>query len=90
MFSNSKGKPVGYSCFLTFHWKPLLKRAGVEYRCFHTCRHYVASTLLSKGLSITAVARFMGHDEQTLLKTYAHLMPNQMSAVAAAMDEALG
>jgi hypothetical protein len=32
----------------------------------------------------------MGHDEKTLLSTYAHLMPDEMSAVAAAMDDVLG
>jgi integrase len=76
--------------FINQHWKPLLKGAGVEYKVFHTCRHQLASTLLSKGLPITAVARFMGHDERTLLSTYSHLMPDQMSAVAAAIDGELG
>jgi len=66
-----------------------LERASVEYKCFHTCRHFVALSLLAKGLPITAVARFLGHDERTLLKTYAHLMPDQMDTVAAAIDEAL-
>ena len=89
MFPNSVGKPMWRTSFVDLHWKPLLRRAGVDYKHFHTCRHYVASTLLSKGLPITAVARFMGHDERTLLKTYSHLMPNMMDAVAAAMDNAL-
>jgi integrase len=90
MFPNSVGKPMWRSSFIDLHWRPLLSRAGVEYKHFHTCRHYVASTLLGKGLPITAVARFMGHDERTLLRTYSHLMPDQMDAVAAAMDAALG
>jgi integrase len=89
MFPNSVDRPMWRSTFIDLHWKPLLLRAGVEYKHFHTCRHYVASTLLSKGLPITPVARFMGHDERTLLKTYSHLMPDQMDAVAAAMNNAL-
>ncbi len=89
-FPNRVGKPMWRSSFIDLGWKPLLQRAGVEYKHFHTCRHYVASTLLSKGLPITPVARFMGHDERTLLRTYSHLMPDQMDAVAAAMNETLG
>ena len=81
---------MGRTAFIRGGWTPLLERAGVEYKRFHTCRHYVASTLLAKGLPLTAVARFMGHDERTLLKTYSHLMPDQMDAVAAAMDQAIG
>ena len=88
-FPNSAGKPMWRSSFVDHGWKPLLDRAGVGYKHFHTCRHYVASTLLSKGLPITSVARFMGHDEKTLLRTYGHLMPDQMEAVARAMDKAL-
>jgi integrase len=90
MFPSRRGNPLSYSTFIACYYKPLLKQAGVEYKNFHTCRHYVASTLLGRGLPIPAVARFMGHTEETLLKTYAHLMPDMMDAVAAAMDEALG
>jgi integrase len=86
MFPNSVGKPMWRSTFVDLHWKPLLRRAGVDYKHFHTCRHYVASTLLGQGLPITAVARFMGHNERMLLKTYSHLLPDMMGAVAAAMD----
>jgi integrase len=90
LFPNGNGQPMWRSNFIDRHWKPLLVRAGVEYKVFHTCRHYVASTLLSNGLPITSVARFMGYDERTLLSTYSHLMPDQMEAVAAAMDNILG
>ncbi len=90
MFPNTVGKPMWRSTFVENHWRPFLRRAGVEYKHFHTCRHFVASTLLSMGQPISSVARFMGHDERTLLRTYSHLMPDQMDAVAAAMDDALG
>ena len=90
MFSNGADNPIRNNTFVTRHWRPFLQRAGVEYKNFHTCRHFVASTLLSKGLPISAVARFMGHDEQTLLSTYSHLMPDMMDTVAAAMNETVG
>jgi integrase len=90
LFPNGNGQPMWRSNFVDRHWNPLLKRAAIDYKVFHTCRHYVASTLLSKGLPISPVARYLGHDEITLLKTYSHLMPDQMEAVATAMDETLG
>jgi integrase len=91
MFPNSKGNTIGYTCFRRFHWIPLLKRAGVQYRNFHTCRHTVASNLLANpSLPIPAIAAYLGHDIETLLKTYVHLLDNQVDAVAAALDETLG
>jgi integrase len=90
LFASQAGTPMWYWAFITRKYKPLLQRAGMSYKNIHTARHTVASTLLARGLPITSVARYMGHDEQTLLSTYSHLMPDQMDTVAAAMDSALG
>lgn len=90
MFPNSVGKPMWRSTFVDLHWKPLLRRAAVEYKHFHTCRHFVASSLLAKALPISAIARYLGHDEITLLRTYSHLIGDMREMVATAMDEALG
>lgn len=91
LFTTSTGNPLSSSHFIRNYWRPLVEKAGVEYRCFHTCRHYVGSTLLAKGnLPIPAIARYLGHKEQMLLSTYSHLLPDQMDAVAAAMDDTLG
>jgi integrase len=90
LFPTRSGKPFTASHLIVYCWKPLLKRADVPYRTMHTARHTVASTLLGKGLAIPAIARYLGHTPQTLLRTYAHCLPNQMDAVAAALDAALG
>jgi integrase len=90
LFPSSAGTPMRYHNFIKWHWQPLTQRAGIPYKNFHTCRHHVASTLLGKGLPITAVARYLGHDEVTLLRTYSHLVRGMESLVPAAMDEALG
>jgi integrase len=75
VFPNRKGTDfIRYHSFVIFNWRPLTQRAGIQYKNFHTCRHYVACSLLSKGLPITAVARYLGHDEVTLLRTYSHLI----------------
>jgi integrase len=91
VFPNRKGTDfIRYHSFVIFHWRPLTQRAGIRYKNFHTCRHYVASELLRRGLPITAVARYLGHDEVTLLRTYSHLIKGMEHLVPAAMDEALG
>jgi integrase len=43
---------------------------------FHDLRQTFASTLLSNGVSIDAVAGWLGHASPTItLATYAHMMP---------------
>ena len=89
LFPSNSGRAMWASSFVEHHWRPLTIRAGVKYKNFHTCRHYVASTLLSKGLPITAVARYLGHDEITLLRTYSHIIGDMQEMVANTMDETL-
>jgi integrase len=89
MFPSRAGTTLFYHNWIRLHWRPLLGGAGVEYRNFHVCRHYVCSTLLASGQPIPSIAKFLGDTEQTILRTYNHLMPNQMQEVAAAMDAAL-
>jgi integrase len=87
IFTNTQGGPIHSSTFSRTYWKPLLVKAGVPYRNFHTCRHTTASNLLSKQLPIPAVAAYLGHTPQTLLKTYAHVMNNDFDLIAVALDE---
>jgi len=89
MFPSKVGTVLFYHNFLRFHWKPLVGRAGVEYRNFHTCRHYVASTLIGQGIPISAVARYLGDSEVTVLRTYSHLICGMETLVPAATDSVL-
>ena len=57
---------------------------------WHQLRHYHASMLIAAGLSVTAVADRLGHqDSSETLATYAHLWPNDearaMQAIAAGL-----
>lgn len=90
VFPGRTGQNLRYHNFITFHLKPLVERAGLEYRNFHTCRHYVASELLQKGIPISAVARYLGDTEVTILRTYSHLIDGMQNMAASAMDDALG
>jgi integrase len=90
LFPGKSGQNLRYHSFIRFQWKRLVEYAGIDYKCFHTCRHYVASELLRKGIPISAVARYLGDNEVTILRTYSHLIDGMQNMAASAMDEALG
>ena len=51
-------------------------------------RHTAASLLAQSGVPVTAAAASLGHDPAIFLRTYAHLYPGDLGAVADAMDAA--
>jgi integrase len=71
-------------------WRATVQRAGLPGIRYHDLRHTFASTLLSNGVSIAAVAGWLGHASPTVtLSTYAHMMPvdedRARSVIATAM-----
>lgn len=72
-------------------WRAATKAAGCPGVRYHDLRHTFASTLLSQGVSIKAVADWLGHASPTVtLSTYAHLMPVDDDRARAVLDSALG
>ena len=61
-------------------WKPALDAAGVpatRANGMHALRHTYASVLLEDGVSIKALAEYLGHaDPGFTLRTYTQLMPS--------------
>ena len=53
-------------------------------------RHTFASTLLSAGVPVPAVAEYLGHSPAVLLSTYAHLMPADHDRARSAVRAAFG
>lgn len=56
-------------------WRRLRTAARLPEARFHDTRHTYAAILLSGGVSVAAVADYMGHSPATLLRVYAHLIP---------------
>src|ERR671933_2657297 len=79
VFSSRAYTTLFYHNFIRFHWRPLLKRAGVSYRNFHVCRHYVVSELIHRGLPLSSIARYVGDTEVTILRTYTHLIDGRQN-----------
>lgn len=75
-------------------WKPALVAAGVEptrANGMHALRHHYASILLDGGVSIRALAEYLGHaDPGFTLRTYTHLMPSSEDRAREAVHAALG
>jgi site-specific recombinase XerD len=70
-------------------WKAALKRAGItcdRYHMMHVTRHTFASACLSAGISVRAVAEFLGDTEATLQDTYSHMMPDDRERARKAVE----
>ena len=88
------------SCFIFGGVRPLpsssvdnkfndaIKKAEVKKIRIHDLRHSCASLLISKGVSIVAVSRQLGHSnvEQTL-NTYSHMMPDDKTLIRNTLDD---
>lgn len=81
-------RPVASGMF-GHQWRRAVKAAGATGLRYHDLRHTYASTLLSRGVSIKAVADWLGHASPTItLSTYAHLMPTDDEVARAVLEDA--
>lgn len=71
------------------HMTRAARAAGVA-ATWHDLRHHYASVLLADGVNPAKVAERLGHDLKTLLKTYAHVMPQDDDRVRSIVDASLG
>ena len=76
VFTNSKGGATSTS-FLKHHFKTLVKKAGVGEISFHDLRHTHARILIQKGVSMDELSVRLGHDINTILDFYSHLLKNE-------------
>ena len=69
------------------YFAEVCEKAGVRKIRLHNLRHSCASLLISKGVSVVAVSRQLGHSniEQTL-NTYSHLMPDDQSKIVGELE----
>lgn len=81
VFSNSKGKPRGYSVIAI---RKAIRRAGLTDCTIHTLRHTHATRLIQNGLSIYEVKAVLGHTDIRTTMRYAHL--EQVAITSKARD----
>jgi integrase len=94
VFTTRESGPLIRNHYNPHVWKPALETAELEptrANGMHALRHHYASALLEGGVSIRAVAEYLGHaDPGFTLRTYAHLMPQAEDRARDAIDAALG
>jgi hypothetical protein len=86
LFCTRTRHPIRKSSFVRQVWMPLLERAKVPYRKFHSLRHTHASALLAAGVPIETVARRIGDRPDVVLKTYTHVIPGSVGSAADCLE----
>jgi integrase len=91
VFSDDRREPLRGNRFARV-WGRARRDAGLsDDVTFHDLRHYFASLLIHKGLSVKAVQEALGHKTATeTLNTYGHLWPDDAGLTRRAVDEVLG
>lgn len=70
-------------------FKKTIRTTGVPEIRIHDLRHSCASLLISKGVSIVAVSRYLGHtNTQQTLNTYSHMMPDDQTYLLGVLENA--
>jgi integrase len=94
LFSTRERTALDRTYFNRHVWKPALDVAEIpttREHGMHALRHSYASVLLEDGVSIKALAEYLGHaDPGFTLRTYTHLMPSSEDRVRQAVDRSFG
>jgi integrase len=66
------------------------KRAGIPTGTLHVLRHTAATIMLTEGVPVHVAAARLGDRAETILQTYAHLLPRSDEQAAQVLAEAIG
>jgi integrase len=89
VFPNSAGNPLAAASFLTHHFLPAQRDAGVRCR-FHDLRHTSVALAIASGAHPKAIQARMGHASiNVTLDRYGHLFPQLDEAIAVAFGREL-
>jgi len=91
VFASSHGTPLLPRNLHRRHFKPLLKRAGLDESLrLYDLRHSCATLLLSEGENPKVVSERLGHASITLtLDTYSHVLPSMQKAASDKLEDLL-
>jgi integrase len=89
IFTTPSRTPVRISNWRHKVWQPAANDIGLpKWATPYVLRHTAASLMAQRGVPVSAAAAALGHDPAIFLRTYAHLYPDDLRAVADAMDRA--
>lgn len=95
LMTGEGGRLYSGDLFTKVVWHGAFRAAGVKYRGrgdgMHALRHFYASTLLARAVSIAELAEYLGHtDPGFTLRTYTHLVPSSHQRAREAVDAVFG
>ncbi|MFJ1760746.1 tyrosine-type recombinase/integrase [Amycolatopsis sp. NPDC088138] len=95
LMTGEGGRLYSGDLFTKVVWHGAFRASGVEYRRradgMHALRHFYASTLLARAVSIAELADYLGHaDPGFTLRTYTHLVPSSHQRARKAVDAVFG
>jgi len=79
-----KGKPIGD---IKHGFRSACEKAGLADFRFHDLRHTTASRLIQGGVSLFAVADFLGHKDVTMTKDYSHLADDYQAEIVKVFNQ---
>lgn len=90
VFSPRDGGPMRHSNFLSRHFKPSLREAGLKQEVrIHDLRHSAASIAIASGANVKQVQQMLGHASATVtLDTYSHVFPSLAEQLREGLDAA--
>jgi len=87
VFATIDGRPYDPNRFVSRHYKPHLKRAGLPNFRYHDLRHTAATMMLKSGVDIKVVSQVLGHySEAFTLRVYGHVLPGMQEIALARYD----
>lgn len=91
LFVGGRGAPLRRDEFYKVAWRPALEAAGLpaDRYVFHSLRHFCASSMLAAGVNPAAVAGYLGDRLETLTRTYAHWLRDDVTVPADALERIL-
>lgn len=89
IFTSAQGMMLRRDGWNVRHWKPATAAVGLA-AGFHSLRHFCATSLLRRGVSVAAVARVLGNSPTTVLHYYAHFIADDADLVRGVIDKTLG
>ena len=91
VFTNTFGRPLRRNTVGDMWHRATLLAGLPEWATFHDLRHFYASLLISRGCSVKAVQKRLGHQSaMETLDTYGHLWPDSDDETRSAVDQVLG
>jgi integrase len=79
VFSHHDGRPLSRMGVVHSSFMRLVDRLEIKDFVFHDLRHTFASDFLSKGGTLTELAKIMGHSATTMTERYGHLSQEHLT-----------